>query len=168
MRPTPKLANVELGRDVTIFHPDLTNLYGCSIGNGTQIGPFVEIQRNARVGEKCKISSHVFICEGITIEDNVFVGHGVMFTNDRYPRATNDEGNLLSDEDWTLTPTTVKSHASIGSNATILPGADIGAHALIAAGAVVVEPVADYAIVAGNPARVIGDTREVKLKDTRT
>ena len=146
--------------DVTIHHPALVNLYGCQVGDGSRIGAFVEIQKGATVGEKCKISSHTFICEGVTIEDEVFVGHGVMFTNDRFPRATNPDGSAQSDEDWTLEFTQVKRRASIGSNATIMCGITIGEGALIAAGAVVTKNVPDHAIVAGVPAKVVGDVRK--------
>lgn len=148
--------SVKLEGDVVIHHPDLVNLYGCTIGAGTRVGTFVEIQKNAAIGEHCKISSHSFICEGVTIEDGVFVGHGVMFTNDRYPRATNADGSLQSEKDWVVLPTRVKRHASIGSNATVLPGVTIGEGAQIGAGAVVTKNVPDFAIVAGVPARVIG------------
>ncbi len=155
----PKADDVSLAPDVRIFHPDLENLYGCTIGHLTRIGAFVEIQKNASVGARCKISSHSFICEGVTIEDEVFVGHGVMFTNDLYPRAANDEGTLQTESDWSVVETRVKRRASIGSNACILAGVTIGEQALIGAGAVVTSDVADYAIVAGVPARVIGDVR---------
>ncbi|MEH6810435.1 MAG: acyltransferase [Hyphomonas oceanitis] len=150
---------VRLIGDVIIHHPALVNLYGCQVGDGSRIGAFVEIQKGATIGEKCKISSHTFICEGVTIEDEVFVGHGVMFTNDRFPRATNPDGSAQSDEDWTLEFTQVKRRASIGSNATIMCGITIGEGALIAAGAVVTKNVPDHAIVAGVPAKVVGDVR---------
>ena len=153
-------ADVSLGPNVRIFQPELVNLYGCRIGADTKIGAFVEIQKNATVGERCKISSHSFICEGVTIEDEVFVGHGVMFTNDPYPRAVNDDGSLQTDTDWTVVGTLVKRRASIGSNATVLAGVTIGESSLIGAGAVVTSDVADFAIVAGVPARVIGDVRK--------
>jgi UDP-2-acetamido-3-amino-2,3-dideoxy-glucuronate N-acetyltransferase len=149
-------ANVTLGDGVVIHHPDLVNLYGCSIGSRTRIGTFVEIQRDAAVGAACKISSHSFICSGVTVEDGVFIGHGVMFTNDLRPRAVDGEGRLLTDNDWTLVETRVCAGAAIGSNATILAGVTIGAHALVGAGAVVTHDVPAYAIVAGVPARVIG------------
>lgn len=151
-------SNVVLGRDVTVYHESLVNLYGCSIGDDTKIGAFVEIQKNAAVGSRCKISSHTFVCEGVTIEDEVFVGHGVMFVNDRYPRATNSDGSLQTEEDWSVLPTRVCRGASIGSNATILPNLTIGEHALIGAGAVVTRDVPAFAVVAGVPARVIGST----------
>lgn len=147
--------DVRLADGVVIHHPDLVNLYGCSIGPRTRIGTFVEIQRDAAIGAACKISSHSFICSGVTIEDGVFVGHGVMFTNDLRPRAVDDEGRLLTDSDWTLIETRVREGAAIGSNATILAGVTIGAHALVGAGAVVTHDVPPYAVVAGVPARVI-------------
>ncbi len=156
----PISSDVSLGADVKIFQPDLVNLYGCTIGSKTKIGAFVEIQKNAAVGARCKVSSHSFICEGVTIEDEVFIGHGVMFINDPYPQAVTDEGQLQTETDWTVVPTHVKRRASIGSNATIMSGLTIGESALIGAGAVVTRDVADYAIVAGVPARVIGDVRK--------
>jgi len=152
--------DVVLGDEVKIFHPDLVNLYGCTIGDETKIGIFVEIQKNAVVGARCKISSHTFICEGVTIEDEVFVGHGVMFINDIYPRATNEDGSLQTEADWQPVESRVKRGASIGSNATILGGVTIGENALVGAGTVVTHDVPDYAIVAGVPARVIGDVRD--------
>jgi acetyltransferase-like isoleucine patch superfamily enzyme len=145
--------------DVVISYPDLVNIYGCSIGSGTRIGPFVEIQKNSTIGERCKISSHSFICEGVTIEDEVMVAHGVMFTNGLYPRATNPDGSLQRDGDWECTPTLVKRGAALGSNSTIVCGVTIGENALVGAGAVVTRDVPDFAIVAGVPARVIGDVR---------
>lgn len=156
----PIAADVKLGAGVKVFQPELVNLYGCTIGADTKIGAFVEIQKNASVGERCKISSHSFICEGVTIENEVFVGHGVMFTNDRYPRAVNEDGSLQTDTDWEVVPTRVKQRAAIGSNATIVAGVVIGESALVGAGAVVTSDVPDYAIVAGVPARVIGDVRK--------
>ena len=156
----PIAADVKLGAGVKVFQPELVNLYGCTIGAGTKVGAFVEIQKNATVGARCKISSHSFICEGVTIEDEVFVGHGVMFTNDRYPRAVNDDGSLQNESDWEVVPTHVKQRAAIGSNATIVAGVVIGESALVGAGAVVTTDVPDYAIVAGVPARVIGDVRK--------
>ena len=143
-----------------IAHPELVNLYGCSIGEGTKVGPFVEVQRGARVGRNCKICSHSFICEGVTIEDGVFVGHGVMFINDLYPQALNEHGEVQAEADWKLVRTLVRCRASIGSNATILGGVVLGERALIGAGAVVTKSVPDYAIAVGSPARVIGDVRE--------
>jgi acetyltransferase-like isoleucine patch superfamily enzyme len=151
--------NVKLGEGVVIHHPDLVNLYGCTIGAGTRIGTFVEIQRGAEIGAMCKISSHSFICEGVTLEDGVFVGHGVMFTNDLRPRAVDGAGRLLTDADWTMVRTHVRAGAAIGSNATIVAGVTIGVNALVGAGAVVTRDVPDYAIVAGVPARVINTTR---------
>jgi UDP-2-acetamido-3-amino-2,3-dideoxy-glucuronate N-acetyltransferase len=155
----PIADDVVLGNDVRIFQPDLVNLYGCSIGAESRIGVFVEIQKNASIGERCKISSHTFICEGVRVEDEVFIGHGVMFTNDRYPQAVNEDGTLQTEADWTVVGTRVKRRAAIGSNATIMAGVTIGESALIGAGAVVTSDVADYAIVVGVPARVIGDVR---------
>lgn len=151
----PVTQNVELGRDVRILHPELVNLYGCSIGDESRIGTFVEIQAGAKIGARCKISSHSFICEGVTIEDEVFVGHGVMFTNDKYPRATTADGRPQQASDWTLQPTRVGKGASIGSNATILCGVTIGAGASIGAGAVVTKDVPPGANVAGVPARAM-------------
>ncbi|MFH7024946.1 MAG: acyltransferase [Heteroscytonema crispum UTEX LB 1556] len=158
--------DVKLGSNVKIFHPDLVNLYSCTIGDDTKIGTFVEIQKNVVVGSRCKISSHSFLCEGVILEDEVFIGHGVMFTNDLYPRAANEDGSLKTDADWDVAKTQVKRCASIGSNATILPGVTIGEKAIVGAGAVVTRDVPDYAIVVGVPARAIGDVRdEVKLPD---
>jgi acetyltransferase-like isoleucine patch superfamily enzyme len=152
----PIADDVVLGRDVTIHHADLVNLFGCRVGDETRIGAFVEIQRGATIGSRCKISSHSFLCEGVTIEDEVFVGHGVMFTNDPRPRATTDAGRPMGPTDWTVVPTLVRRRASIGSNATILAGITIGEGALVGAGAVVTEDVAAGTIVAGVPARVLG------------
>jgi acetyltransferase-like isoleucine patch superfamily enzyme len=160
----PISENVKLGQKVQIFQPTLVNLYGCSIGDETKIGAFVEIQKNVTIGARCKISSHTFICEGVEVEDEAFIGHGVMFTNDIYPRATNPNGGLQTEADWKVEPTYVKRGASIGSNATIVAGVTIGEGALIGAGAVVTKDVRPYAIVAGVPARVVGDTRERKTK----
>src|ERR671919_312826 len=145
----PIASDVILGPGVRIFQPDLVNLYGCVIGAETKVGAFVEIQKNASVGARCKISSHTFICEGVTIEDECFVGHGVMFTNDVYPSAVNTDGTPQTEADWKVVETKVKKRASIGSNATILAGVTIGECALIGAGAVVTKDVPDYAIVAG-------------------
>ena len=147
---------VTLEEGVVIHHPDLVNLYGCHIGAGSRVGTFVEIQRGARIGRNCKVSSHSFICEGVTLEDGVFVGHGVMFTNDLQPRAVTPDGTLQTDADWTMIPTHVRRRASIGSHATILAGITIGEGAMVGAGAVVTRDVPDYAVVAGVPARVIG------------
>jgi len=159
--------NVILGEGVAIYHPQLVNLYGCTIGDDSRIGTFVEIQKGASVGARCKISSHTFICEGVDIEDGVFIGHGVMFTNDMYPRAVNPNGEPQTEADWQVVKTRVKSRASIGSNATIICGITIGEEALIGAGAVVTRDVPDYAIVAGVPARVVGDVR-VREKESST
>jgi UDP-2-acetamido-3-amino-2,3-dideoxy-glucuronate N-acetyltransferase len=145
--------DVKLGRDVIIYN--FVNLYGCEIGDGTKIGSFVEIQKGARVGRNCKVSSHTFICEGVTIGDDVFIGHGVIFINDKYPRATDANGSLQTDADWEVVPTIVKRGASIGSGATILCGLTIGERALVGAGAVVINDVPKNATVAGNPARVL-------------
>jgi acetyltransferase-like isoleucine patch superfamily enzyme len=151
----PIADDVSLGEDVAIHHPSLVNLYGCSVGAGSRIGTFVEIQRGCVVGANCKISSHSFLCEGVTIEDEVFVGHGVMFTNDLHPRATTPDGRPQGPADWQVIPTRVRHGASIGSGATILPGITIGARAQVAAGAVVTRDVPPGATVAGVPARVI-------------
>lgn len=159
----PIAANVILGAGVRIVQPDLVNLYGCSIGADTKVGAFVEIQKNASVGERCKISSHAFICEGVTIEDECFIGHGVMFTNDVYPRAVNPDGSPQTEADWKVINTVVKKRVSIGSNATIVAGITIGEGALIGAGAVVTKDVPRFAIVAGVPARVIGDVRKKNI-----
>ena len=145
--------DVKLGKDIKIY--SFVNLYGCEIGDETKIGAFVEIQRGARVGRRVKVSSHSFICEGVTIEDEVFVGHGVMFINDKYPRASNPDGSLQTEGDWELSPTLVKRRVSIGSNATILCGLTIGEGAIIGAGSVVTKDVQPFTIVAGNPAKVI-------------
>jgi acetyltransferase-like isoleucine patch superfamily enzyme len=151
----PIAPSVTLGEGVVIHHPNLVNLYGCSIATGSRIGAFVEIQRGAVIGSNCKISSHSFICEGVTLEDGVFIGHGVMFINDLRPRAVNDDGSLQTDADWTCIPTLVKAGASIGSNATILAGVTIGERALVGAGAVVTKDVPPGATVAGVPAKVL-------------
>jgi len=145
--------DVKLGARVKIFA--FTNLYGCTIGDDSKIGTFVEIQKNAKIGHRCKISSHTFICEGVEIEDEVFVGHGVTFINDRYPRATTDEGMLQTEADWRCVPTRVKRGASVGSGATILCGVTIGERAIIGAGSVVTKDVPDGAVVAWNPARIL-------------
>ena len=149
----PIAASVRLGAGVTIHHPELVNLYGCEVGDDTKIGAFVEIQKNATIGRRCKISSHTFVCEGVTIDDEVFVGHGVMFINDRYPRATS-EGELQTEADWQVVPTRVRRGASIGSGAVILCGVEIGEKAMVGAGAVVTRDVPAGATVAGVPARV--------------
>jgi acetyltransferase-like isoleucine patch superfamily enzyme len=154
-------SDVVLGTRVQIHHPDLVNLYGCTIGSQTKIGTFVEIQKGATVGARCKISSHSFICEGVTIEDDVFVGHGVMFINDQYPRATTN-GSLQDEADWEVIPIRIRRGASIGSGAVIMCGVTIGEQALVGAGATVLHDVPAYAIVAGVPARIVGDVRERK------
>jgi acetyltransferase-like isoleucine patch superfamily enzyme len=146
-------STVRLGKDVQIFQPDLVNLYGCEVGDGTKIGAFVEIQKNASIGRLCKISSHTFVCEGVSIEDEVFIGHGVMFINDRFPRATAASG-LQTESDWQVVPTRVRRGASIGSGAVIMCGVTIGARAMVGAGAVVTRDVPDDEVVAGVPARV--------------
>ena len=151
--PYRLLNGVDFGRDVVV--QSFTNLYGCRIGDETRVGPFVEIQRGARIGARCKIQSHTFICDGITIEDEVFVGHGVMFINDRFPRATTDEGSLQTDADWNLLETVVERGASLGSGAVVLAGVRIGAGALVGAGAVVTRDVAPGTTVAGQPARLL-------------
>lgn len=156
----PIASDVILGTGVRIFQPDLVNLYGCSIGDESRIGAFVEVQKNAIIGARCKISSHTFICEGVEIEDECFIGHGVMFTNDVYPSAVNRDGSPQTEADWEVIKTRVKKRASIGSNVTIVAGITIGEGALIGAGAVVTKDVPDFAIVAGVPARVIGDVRK--------
>ena len=149
----PISANVVLGREVKIFQPDLVNLYGCTVGDETKIGAFVEIQKNASIGSRCKISSHTFVCEGVTIEDDVFVGHGVMFINDIYPRASED-GRLQTEADWKVVSTHVKRGASIGSGAVIMGGVTIGEGALVGAGAVVTHDVPANTIAKGVPARL--------------
>jgi UDP-2-acetamido-3-amino-2,3-dideoxy-glucuronate N-acetyltransferase len=154
----PIADNVVLGANVQIHHPSLVNLYGCRVGDDVKIGAFVEIQKGATIGDRCKVSSHSFVCEGVTIEADVFVGHGVMFTNDAYPRAAID-GRLQGDADWTVVPTLVRRGASIGSGAVIRCGVTVGEHAMVGAGAVVTRDVPPHAIVAGVPARVIGDMR---------
>jgi acetyltransferase-like isoleucine patch superfamily enzyme len=145
--------DVKLGANVRLSK--FINLYGCEIGDETKIGAFVEVQKNARVGKRCKISSHTFICEGVTIEDNVFIGHGVVFVNDMYPRATASGERLQTDEDWKVELTVIKRGASIGSGATILSNISIGENAIVGAGSVVTKDVPANAIVAGNPARVL-------------
>jgi acetyltransferase-like isoleucine patch superfamily enzyme len=145
--------DVRLGRDVKLSK--FINLYGCQIGDETKIGAFVEIQKNAVVGKRCKISSHTFVCEGVIIEDNVFIGHGVMFINDSYPRATSADGSLQTEADWKVEHTVIKRGASVGSGATILSNTTIGENAIVGAGSVVTKDVPANSIVAGNPARVL-------------
>ncbi|KAA0221128.1 N-acetyltransferase [candidate division KSB1 bacterium] len=146
-------ADVKLGENVRIFA--FVNLYGCTIGDDSKIGAFVEIQKNARIGRAVKVSSHTFICEGVTIEDEVFIGHNVSFINDKYPRATSEGGRLQTDADWNVVPTVVKRGASIGTGSTILCGLTIGENAIVGAGSVVTKDVPANAVVAGVPARVI-------------
>jgi acetyltransferase-like isoleucine patch superfamily enzyme len=145
--------NVKLGNNVKIF--DFVNLYGCSIDDNSKIGTFVEIQKNATIGKNCKISTHTFICEGVHIEDNVFIGHNVTFINDKYPRSTNPDGSLQSEADWNVVNTYIKKGASIGSSSTILCGVTVGENAIVGAGAVVTKDVPSNSIVAGVPAKVI-------------
>lgn len=147
--------SVVLGNNVKIYHADQVNLYGCAVGDDTKIGSFVEIQKNSRIGARCKISSHSFICEGVTIEDEVFIGHGVMFINDRFPKAANLDGTPKTEADWKVEPTVVKKGAAIGSNATIVCGVTIGEGALVAAGAVVTKDVEPFTLVAGVPAKFV-------------
>jgi acetyltransferase-like isoleucine patch superfamily enzyme len=149
----PIAPSVTLGQGVVVHHPDLVNLYGCTVGDDTKIGAFVEIQKNAVIGSRCKISSHSFVCEGVTIEDEVFVGHGVMFINDRFPRAASGD-RLQTEDDWQVVPTRVCRGASIGSGAVVMCGVTIGSRAMVGAGAVVTRDVAADAVVAGVPARV--------------
>jgi len=155
--------DVKLGRDVRIYA--FVNLYGCEIGDESKIGTFVEIQKGVKIGRRVKVSSHTFICEGVTVEDEVLIGHGVMFINDKYPRATTVDGGLQTEADWVCVPTLVKQGASIGSNATILCGVTIGERAIVGAGSVVTRDVPDGAIVAGNPARVLRYVEESKGAD---
>lgn len=156
--------DVRLGKNVKLAK--FINLYGCEIGDDSKIGAFVEIQKNASVGARCKISSHTFICEGVTIEDNVFVGHGVVFINDMYPRSTTPEGELQTEKDWTIERTLIKKGASIGSGATILANVTVGENAIVGAGAVITKDVPPNAIVAGNPARILRST--FTLQETTT
>jgi UDP-2-acetamido-3-amino-2,3-dideoxy-glucuronate N-acetyltransferase len=155
-----------LGRDVRVFRPELVNIYGASIGDETRIGPFVEIQRGAVIGARCKIQSHTFICEGVTIEDEVFIGHSVVFTNDFWPQAVDDKGRLIGDEGWTLSHTLVRRGAVIGSSTVLLP-VTVGEYAMTGAASVVTRDVPAYAIVVGNPARIVGDVRERRPISTR-
>ena len=158
----PIAPSVTLGSNVQIFHPALVNLYGCTVGADTKIGSFVEIQKGAQIGQRCKVSSHSFVCEGVTIEDECFIGHGVMFTNDRIPRATAQGGGLQTEADWTVIPILVKRGASIGSGAVILCGITIGERAVIGAGAVVTRDVSPGEIVAGTPARLLRRAPDVE------
>jgi len=144
---------VQVGKDVKIFN--FVNAYGCSIDDGSKVGAFVEIQKGATIGKNCKISSHSFICEGVHIEDNVFIGHNVTFINDRFPRATNEDGSIQTDTDWHVEETRVKRGASLGSSVTVLCGVTIGANSIIGAGSVVLKDIPENVIAAGNPARVI-------------
>ena len=158
---TQKIApDVKLGKDVKIY--DFVNLYGCQIDDNSKIGTFVEIQKGSKVGKNCKISSHTFICEGVVIDDNVFVGHNVTFINDPYPRATTDDGQLQTEDDWVCIATYVKKGASIGSSATIMCGITIGKNAIVGAGCVVTKDVPDNTVVAGNPAKILKKTDEIK------
>jgi UDP-2-acetamido-3-amino-2,3-dideoxy-glucuronate N-acetyltransferase len=150
----PISKDVQLGPGVKVFHPDLVNLYGCSVGSDTKIGAFVEIQKGAVIGARCKVSSHTFICEGVTIEDEVFIGHGVMFINDKHPRATTGDGGLQTEADWAVVPTRIARRASIGSGAVILCGITVGEGAMVGAGAVVTKDVPAGAVVKGVPARL--------------
>ena len=145
--------DVKLGKNVRIY--DFVNLYGCEVGDDTKIGTFVEVQKGVKIGRRCKISSHSFLCEGVTLEDEVFVGHNVTFINDRFPRACNPGGKMKGEEDWGCEPTRVRQGASIGSSATLLCGVTVGEHAIVGAGSVVTKDVPAYAVVAGNPAKVI-------------
>jgi acetyltransferase-like isoleucine patch superfamily enzyme len=154
--------DVKLGQGVKIFA--FVNLYGCEIGDESKIGTFVEIQRGARIGQRVKVSSHTFICEGVTIEDEVFIGHNVSFINDKYPRSTNEDGSVQTDADWKLETTLVKRRASIGTSSTILCGVTIGENAIVGAGSVVTHDVPDNAIVAGNPARLLRQVSEQSTK----
>ena len=157
--------DVKLGRDVKMSK--FINLYGCEIGDYTKIGAFVEIQKNAKVGKNCKISSHTFVCEGVTIEDNVFIGHGVTFINDSYPRATNPDGGLQTEADWKVEATLIKRGASIGSGATILSKVTVGEHAIVGAGSVVTKSVPPNASVAGNPARELRVIAPIQIRRSK-
>jgi len=152
--------DVKLGRDVRIYA--FVNLYGCEIGDESKIGTFVEIQKGVRIGRRVKVSSHTFICEGVTIEDECFIGHGVMFTNDKYPRSANADGSLQTEADWAVVPTLIKRGASIGSNATILCGVTVGERAIVGAGSVVTKDVPPGAVVAGVPARVLRHAPDIE------
>lgn len=152
--------DVRLGADVVVYQPDLVNLYGCEIGDGSKVGAFVEIRRQVKIGRNVKIQAFAFIPEGITIEDGVFIGPHVCFTNDKYPRAVNPDGSLMGADDWEIISTLIQEGANIGANVTIICGITVGRHALVGAGSVVTRDVPDFAIVAGVPARVIGDVRD--------
>ena len=156
--------DVKLGQGVKVHHPQLVNLYGCEIGDGCNIGAFVEIRKTVKLGKNVKVQAFAFLPEGVTVEDGAFIGPHACFTNDMYPRSINPDGSLMGADDWELVPTTVRQGASIGANSTILCGVTIGAFAMVGAGAVVTKDVPDYAIVAGVPARVVGDTRKIKEK----
>ncbi|MEH7118604.1 acyltransferase [Neobacillus vireti] len=158
MESKSTLKNVKLGENVKVY--DFVNAYDCEIGDGTRIGAFVEIQKGVKIGKNCKISSHSFLCEGVNIADEVFIGHGVMFTNDMFPRATTSDGTLQTESEWTLLETFVEKRASIGSGSTILPGITIGKGALVGAGSVVTKNVPENSVVAGNPAKVIRYIKE--------
>ncbi|MBI5841412.1 MAG: N-acetyltransferase [Chloroflexi bacterium] len=157
--------DVKLGKDVKIFA--FVNLYGCEIGDESKIGTFVEVQRGAKIGNRVKVSSHSFICDGVTIEDEVFIGHGVMFINDKYPRSTAQDGALQTEADWTCIPTLIQRGASIGSNATILCGVTIGEGAIVGAGSVVTQDVPPWTIVAGNPAKTLRTVEPVQESETK-
>ena len=157
-----------IAEDAVITHPDLVNIYGCSIGAGSRVGPFVEIQRGSRIGARCKVSSHSFVCEGVEIEDEVMIAHGVMFTNDLYPRATTEDGALMGGSDWEMVPTRVCRGASIGSNATIVAGVTIGRGAMVGAGAVVTRDIPDGALALGVPARVVGQVADKMARQRPT
>ncbi len=154
--------DVKLGKDVKIFA--FVNMYGCSVGDNSKVGTFVEIQKGVSIGRNCKISSHTFICEGVTVEDDVFIGHNVTFINDLYPRSTVEGGGLQTEADWTVVPTFVRKGASVGSSATILAGVTVGEGAIVGAGAVVTKDVPPWTIVAGNPARVLRKVDQPKTK----
>ena len=159
--PMDRIApDVKLGKNVKIY--GFVNLYGCEIGDNTRIGNFVEIQKGAKIGKNCKISSHTFVCEGVTVEDSVFIGHNVTFTNDLYPRAVRDDGKLQTEDDWHCVPTLVKKGASIGSGTTLLCGVTVGENAIVGAGSVVTKDVAADTIVAGNPARIFRKIAKIK------
>ena len=156
----PIADSAHLDPSARVPQPDLVNAFGCTVGSDSMIGPFVEIQAGVVIGERCKIQSHSFLCEGVTIEDEVFVGHGVVFTNDRLPRSTNVDGSVKGDDDWKMERTFVRRRASIGSGAVVLCGLEIGEEAMVGAGAVVTKSVPAHAIVVGSPARVVGDVRD--------